>query len=224
MAVIGESISRVRNVLKAVKEDPFLTDRFIYSLIMKFGKALIKREERVNSIFKYKNLFKELPCVELIDVSVVDACCVGIKTKCQFKRTKDKLPKFMEISDGPVIRSVSSLDYSRQATQTYPTVYTNMTRTSGFKYNTHNYYWYLDGYIYIPNVDWEAIRIQGIFDDDIEAEVCSIGPKECTPEQDRNLPIPEHLFAEVEQMVIQQILTAGQIPSDGPDDCQNVMR
>jgi len=36
MAAIGESISRVRNVLKAVKEDPFLTDRFIYSLIMKF--------------------------------------------------------------------------------------------------------------------------------------------------------------------------------------------
>lgn len=224
MAAIGESISRVRNVLKAVKEDPFLTDRFIYSLIMKFGKALIKREERVNSIFKYKSLFKEIPCLDLIEVSIVEACCAGVKTKCQVKRTKNKIPKIMEISDGPVIRSVTSLDYSKKATQTYPTVYTNMTRTSGFKYNNNHYYWYLDGYIYIPNVDWEAIRLQAIFDDDISSEICSIGEKECTLEQDRDLAIPEHLFAEVEQMTIQQILTAGQIPSDGPDDSQNVMR
>jgi hypothetical protein len=29
MTTVGEAISRVRNVLKAVKEDPFLTDRTI---------------------------------------------------------------------------------------------------------------------------------------------------------------------------------------------------
>ena len=31
MTTIGETISRVRNTLKAVKEDAFLTDRIIYS-------------------------------------------------------------------------------------------------------------------------------------------------------------------------------------------------
>ena len=31
MTTIGEVISRVRNTLKAVKEDAFLTDRTIYS-------------------------------------------------------------------------------------------------------------------------------------------------------------------------------------------------
>ena len=30
MTTIGEAISRVRNALKSVKEDPFLTDRTIY--------------------------------------------------------------------------------------------------------------------------------------------------------------------------------------------------
>ncbi len=91
---------------------------------MKFGKTLIKREERVNSIFKYKNLFKEIPCLDLIEVSIIEACCAGVKTKCQVRRTRDKIPKIMEISDGPVIRSVTSLDYSRKTTQTYPTIYT----------------------------------------------------------------------------------------------------
>jgi len=44
MTTVGEAISRVRNVLKAVKEDPFMTDRFIYSIILKHSKALLKRE------------------------------------------------------------------------------------------------------------------------------------------------------------------------------------
>lgn len=224
MTTVGEAISRVRNVLKAVKEDPFLTDRLIYSLIMKVAKTLIKRDDRIESLFKYKSLFKELPCVELIEVDKVDACCIGIKTQCTFRRTKDKLPKLMEIGDMQVIRSVTSLDYSKKATQSYPTVYTNMTRTSGFKYNKQNYYWYLDGHIYIPNVTWEAARIQAIFDEDISDQLCNIEPGECTQEQDRELAIPEHLYTEIEQMVVQQLLTAGQIPSDGPDDSQNVMR
>ena len=44
MTTIGEAISRVRNVLKEVKEDPFLTDRTIYFAIQKYAKTLIKRE------------------------------------------------------------------------------------------------------------------------------------------------------------------------------------
>ena len=122
------------------------------------------------------------------------------------------------------IRSVTTLDYSKKATQTYPTVYTNMTKTSGFKYNKQKYYWFLDGHIYIPDVHWESIRIQAVFDEDISDDVCSTEPGDCTQEQDRELAIPEHLFTEIEQMVVQQLLTAGQIPSDGPDDSQNVMR
>ena len=44
MTTIGEAISRVRNTLKAVKEDPFLTDRTIYFAIIKYGQTLLKRE------------------------------------------------------------------------------------------------------------------------------------------------------------------------------------
>ena len=65
---IGDSISRVRNVLKAVKEDPFLTDRFIYSIILKYGKTLLKRQDDLKQIMKYQSLFEVLPCVELIEI------------------------------------------------------------------------------------------------------------------------------------------------------------
>ena len=221
---IGESISRVRNVLKAVKEDPFMTDRFIYSLIMKYAKTLIKRDARVEQLYKNPSLFTEIPCVDLIEVDKVEACCIGIKTKCTFRRTKDKLPKIMDIDSGPVIRSVTTLDYSTSLQETIPALYSIMTKSKTFKYNKTKYYWFLDGHIYIPDVEWEGIRITAMFDEDVSAENCALDPTDCTIEQDRSLNVPEHLFSEIEQMVIQQVLTAGQIPSDGPDDSQNVMR
>ena len=42
---VGEAISRVRNTLKAVKEDPFLTDRTIFFSLIKYGNSLMKRED-----------------------------------------------------------------------------------------------------------------------------------------------------------------------------------
>lgn len=224
MVTIAESVSRVRNVLKAVKEDPFLTDRFLYSLIMKFAKTLIKREDQVGTIFKYTSLFKDIPCLELIEVDKVEACCTGIKTPCKILRTKDPLPELLELSSGPIIRSVTSLDYSEELTETFPTLYTNMTKTSGFKYNKTKYYWYLDRHIYMPNLEWEAIRITAVWDESLDDFSCDVDSTDCKLEQDRELSIPDYLFSEIEQMVIQQVLTAGQVPSDGPDDSQNVLR
>jgi hypothetical protein len=224
MSTIGDSTSRVRNVLKAVKEDPFLTDRFIYSLIMKYAKTLIKRESMTGEIYKYRNLFTEIPCLDLIEVDKVEACCIGIRTGCTFMRSREKLPELLQADDGPVIRAVTSLDYSQEAQQTYPTVYSTMTKTTSFKYNKTKYYWYLDGYIYLPNATWEGVRVQAIFDEGVAGLNCAEDAKECVQEQDRELNIPDHLFSEIEQMVLQEILTAGQIPTDGADDSQNVLR
>jgi hypothetical protein len=224
MTTIGDSVSRIRNVLKAVKEDPFMTDRFIYSLLMKYAKTLIKREADTGDIYKYRNLFTEIPCLDLIEVDKAEACCIGIKTGCTFMRSREKLPELLQADAGPVIRAITSLDYSQEAQQTYPTLYTTMTKTTSFKYNKTKYYWYLDGYIYLPNVTWEGARVQAIFEDDTSALNCAADAQDCIQEQDRELNIPEHLFSEIEQMTLQEILMAGQIPTDGADDSQNVLR
>lgn len=48
MTTIGESITRVRAAVKAVKEDPFLTDRNIYFALIKYGETLLK-EKTINT-------------------------------------------------------------------------------------------------------------------------------------------------------------------------------
>lgn len=223
MTTIGEAISRVRNTLKAVKEDPFLTDRTIYSSITKFGKSLLKREGNQNRLMKISSIFTVLPYVELIEVDKVEAKCAPIKSGCTIKRSKDKLPTIFDGMMGPVIRTVSSIDGETEMFRTDPGTYVSMTKTTSFKYNKRKYFWYLDGYLYVPNVEWDAIKVEAIFEGSKGDFLCDLDEK-CKARQDEQLPFPEYLFSEIEQYVLQEFTTTMKVPVDGADDSQNVLR
>jgi hypothetical protein len=220
MTTIAEAISRVRNALKAVKEDPFLTDRTIYFALTKYAKTLIKREDNQFRLMKMSQIFQVLPYVELIDVDKIEAGCVGVYSECYFKRSKDKLPSILDGMFGPIIRTTSSIDGSIEMFRTDPGTWVSITKSSTFKYNKRPYFWYLNGYIYCPNIDWDAIRIEAIFENKVED--CDSDP--CLIKQDEHLSIPDYLFSEAEQFVLKELTTSISIPSDGPDDGQNTLR
>ena len=223
MTTIGESISRVRNTLKAVKEDPFLTDRVIYYSIIKYGKTLLKREDNQYRLMRIGSIFTALPMVELIDVDKIEAGCMGVYSGCYFKRTKDRLPDIFDGLFGPIIRTVSSIDGTQELYRTDPGTWTSITKSSTFKYNKRPYFWYLDGYLYVPNVDWDAIRIEAIFDGDTSEYVCD-EDRQCQIRQDQMLPFPEYLFSEIEQMTVKELTMTMQVPQDNLDDGQNALR
>jgi hypothetical protein len=219
MTTIGEAISRVRNTLKAVKEDPFLTDRVIYSSLIKYGQTLLKREDNQFKLMKISSIFQVLPYIELIDVDKVEAGCLGVYSGCYFKRSKEKLPTILDGAMGPIIRTTSSIDGSIEMFRTDPGTWVSMTKTTTFKYNTRKYFWYLDGYIFCPNIDWDAIRMEAIFQG--VTDPCS---EQCDIAQNKALSLPEYLFSEVEQFVVKELTMAISIPTDGPDDGQNPLR
>jgi hypothetical protein len=223
MTTLRESISRIRNVFKLVNEDAFLTDRFIYSLLLKYAKALIRRQDNENKLMQYDSLFETLPYIELIEVDKIEADCAGIKTGCKIMRTKKKLPKLMTGKDGPILRTVSSIDGSDIFFQTLPATYLAMTKSTNFKYNKTHYYWYKNGYLYFPDVIWEAVSVEGMYEEPVD-DFCNENNSECTMAQDRNFAIPDYLFAEMEQMTQQELMTLGKIPSDTGDNSQNILR
>lgn len=220
MTTIAEAISRVRNALKAVKEDPFLTDRTIYFALTKYAKTLIKREDNQFRLMKMSQIFQVLPYVELIDVDKIEAGCVGVYSECYFKRSKDKLPSILDGMFGPIIRTTSSIDGSIEMFRTDPGTWVSITKSSTFKYNKRPYFWYLNGYIYCPNIDWDAIRIEAIFENKVET--CDTDP--CLIKQDEPLAIPDYLFSEAEQFVLKELSTSMAVPTDGADDSQNSLR
>lgn len=220
MTTVGEAISRVRNVLKAVKEDPFLTDRTIYFSLLKYAKTLIKREDNQNRLMKMSSIFKVLPYIELIDVDKVEAGCLGVYSGCYFKRSKEKLPTILDGMFGPIFRTVSSIDGTIEMFRTDPGTWVSITKSTTFKYNKRPYFWYLNGYLYCPNIDWEAIRVEAIF----EGALDTCNTTECQVFQDQTFALPEYLFSEVEQFVIKELTMMLSVPSDGPDDSQNSLR
>jgi len=222
MNTIGEAVSRVRNVIKAVTTDSFITDRMIYSLILKYAKMFIKRQDAISTRAKFGSLFKRLPCLDLIEVDKVEACC-DVPSGCIIKRTKDQLPGVMEGPQGPLLRSVSSIDNFTEVYRTTPSLYTSMTKTAAFKYNKSKYYWFMNGYVYIPNVEWEAISVEGIYEGDLNDLTCTTNP--CTAVQDQALNIPPELLAEIETQVINDFMKSAQIPQDNfISDKQSVLR
>jgi hypothetical protein len=224
MTTIGESISRVRNIVKGSKQDSFLTDRFIYSLIVKYAKLLIKKQDTLNARLKFASLFRTLPCVELIETTKIEACCGSLPDTCKIMRTAEKIPLPFEGSYGPFIRTVASIDGSTEVYRTQPAAYVSMTKTTAFKYNKQKYYWYMNGYLYLPNVEWDAALVEGIFQDDISIFTCN-KQDVCKIRQNDIFPIPDDVFAEAERYVISELTTTIQVPTDtNISDKQNILR
>ena len=223
MTTIGEAVSRIRSQIKAEVQDAFMTDRYIYSLIKKFAQLYMRRQDNVNKLMKFNSVWQELKYVDLIEVDKVEAQCVGIASGCTIKRTSKKLPTFMEGYWGPLIRTVSSIDGSIEIQPTQPGTYTSMSKTTTFKYNNSKYYWFLDGYIYLPNVSWDAIKLEGVFEEDISKWTCDT-EDDCKPRYLQNLYIPEFLFAEIETQIFQTLINTMKIPAEDSDNKQNINR
>lgn len=221
MTTIGAAISRIRNVIKAVKTDAFITDRFIYSLIQKYASMYIKQELEKGKYYALTSLFKSLPCVELIEVDKVEACC-DIESGCTIMRTKEKLPKIATSADGPLIQSVSSIDGSQDVSITQPLTYSRLIKISGAKYDNSKYYWMLNDYLYFPNLDWPQVKITALFEGDIAKYQCE---DKCTPVQESASPIPDYLYALIEQGVLKDFGMSVQMPTDtATSDKQSVQK
>ena len=219
---IGDVVSRIRNQIKAVKQDALLTDRAIYSFVSKHGKWLMKREDSKNKLLAFSGVMQTMDYVELIEVDKVDACCTGIKSDITIKRTKEKLPVFLQGYYGPLIRTIASLDGSEELQPILPSSFIHVANSKNFKYNKTKYFWYLNDYIYFPNIDWEAVRIEGIFEDDISAYTCA--EDSCMIRQDQTFNIPDYLLGELEGQVFKDLVGMIQVPPDFPNDKQNVAR
>lgn len=219
---IGDVISRIRSLIKATRQDSFITDRMIYSIVIKHAKWLMKREDSKNKLLVFSGVIQTMDFVELIEIDKVEACCTGVKSDCTIKRTKDKLPVFLQGYYGPLIRTISSIDNSEELQPILPSSYIALSNSKGYKYNKTKYYWFLNDYLYFPNLQWDAVRIEGIFEDDISKWTCK--EDSCIARQDQTFNIPDYLLAEIESQVLNDLSVTYQLTPDPVNDKQNVTR
>lgn len=223
METKGDTISRVRKLIKATNKDSFITDRFLYAMVLKYAKLFIKRKDDSNKLGRYNGLFEKFPGVELIEVSKIEAGCLDIATCCTFKRTKDKLPPILSGSFGPIIRTVTSVDGSVRLVKTYATTYVEMTKSSSFKYNKKKYFWLSNDYMYFPNLEWDYVDIDALWENDISEFLCDAEDC-CLDRQSEETHIPEDLFVEIEGNIQKELLGMLQVPSNAIIDNQSIQK
>jgi hypothetical protein len=64
MTTIGDVISRVRGQVKAEVQDAFATDRYIYSLILKYAQLYMRRQDSANKLMKFNSVWQSLPFID----------------------------------------------------------------------------------------------------------------------------------------------------------------
>jgi hypothetical protein len=135
------------------------------------------------------------------------------------------MPMFTEGYLGPMVNSITSLDGSTVCQLVRNSdVYNQMTKQTNFRYNTTKYCWFLNDKLYFPNIDWPAVRIEGIFEEDISKWKCCDYEDKCKPRQQQSLNVPDYILSEIETNVLKELGYTLQIPTDVNQDNINALR
>ena len=107
MSTKRDLIDSLRVKLREKGADSTFTNGFLYQTILEQASWLIKRETGSGKIWTSDSLFQNFT-IKIIEVPLIDSC-LPIKSGCRIFRSAERLPPIWEESDGPIIRSVSSL-------------------------------------------------------------------------------------------------------------------
>lgn len=192
---IRTAISQVKTPNKLVNADSRVTNRYIFSLLRKHRDLLVKQVDNKFQLMKLGYLFQPWKCAELEEVPTIDDCC-NVESDCVIYRTKKKLPHMIVASWGPIFRKVSSLD---GFTEFYPITLAEWNRKqedTNKKYDKTLYYWWSEGRLYFPNIEWKKVRIEAFFEFDIDKDnSCCEEYDPCKSILDNRFRIPNELLA-----------------------------
>jgi hypothetical protein len=222
---IGDVTSRLRGLLKAVRQDSFLTDRMLYSLYKKHAALSIKRLDQTKRLTAFASIFETLDFVKLQEMDKVEAAVCGVapKSYSTIRRTCLPIPVFNEGIYGPMIRSISSLDGSELIKLTTPDEYNHLAKSKNFRYNKQKYAWFINDHLYFPNIDWPAVRIDAMCEEDISSFKCNYD-QACEPRQCHSLNVPDFILSEIEAAVLKDLTFQLQVPEDNAHDNVNQLR
>jgi hypothetical protein len=201
-----ELISQVRNELRIANSDSRLNDRFLWSIIEKHSEWLIKRESKKLRVMTQDTIFQTLKCVDVVDAPAVDECC-GIRTKCKVFRTKDKVPELYSDDMGVIIKSVYTIDGSKDFSEITINEYMRKLENPHSKYDKSSYFFYNNGYLYFPKSTIRKVMVKGYFKSEIinDCEACPSDVDPCLPFIDTPVRIPTYLIAELLQHVLAEL-------------------
>lgn len=216
MSTLRKLVSDVRGMHKLLSTDNLITDRVIASEIRNNALLLIKRETNLRKLWATSTLFTTIPCLELVEVPISECC--DYVDNCTVARSKYKLPRISEGNYQYLIQGVYSINAMSGSGKKIKEItinrYINLLKLPIIK--KEEYYWIVNGYLYISNPLLQAVRIAAMFEQDVPNEImypeCDCGnevPLEdlCMNPLDKPYSLPGYLEKQVLELTSQKLLS-----------------
>lgn len=217
MSTLRKLVSDVRSMHKLLSTDNLITDRVVASEIKNNTLLLVKRETNLRKLWATDTLFTTIPCLEMVEVPISE-CCDYVDT-CTVARSKYKLPRVAEGNYQYVIQGVYSINAmggrGKKLKEITINRYLNLLKLPIIK--QEEYYWIVNGYLYISNPLLQAIRISAFFEEDVPNEMmypqnCDCRGKDvedevwCMNPLDKPFALPGYLEKQVLELTSQKLL------------------
>ncbi len=217
MATLRKLVSDIRGMHKLLSTDELITDRVIASEIRNNTLLLVKRETNLRKLWATNTLFTTIPCLEMVEVPISE-CCEYVDP-CTVARSKHKLPRIGEGNYQYLIQGVYSINAMSGSGKKLKEItinrYVNLLKLPIIK--KEEYYWIMNGYLYVSNPLLQAIRISAFFEQDVPNEImypeCGCGSNEPTDEDwcknplDKEFALPGYLEKQVLELTSQKLLS-----------------
>lgn len=206
-----ELVSNIYNDLKALSIDDWISPRFIVNKAIDVAGDFIKKENDSRRIYKVSEGWKEIECMPLVEVPI--STCPELDTYVckRLMRSKFKIPDTFSTRYGNLIKYVASLNFAQEYDPITPRQYRAIMNREFIDYRK-KYYFFIGGFLYIPDSNVEVIRIEAYYKkpwevDSILLDNCvDCDTPECIPSPlDYEFVCPEYLFNSVKQEVIRQL-------------------
>jgi hypothetical protein len=178
---------------------------------------LVKRETNLRKLWATNTLFTTIPCLEMVEVPISE-CCEYVDP-CTIARSKYKLPKIAEGNYQYVIQGVYSINAMSGTGKKLKEItinrYVNLLKLPIVK--NEQYYWIMNGYLYVNNPLLQAIRISAFFETDVPNETmypeCGCGDGQVSDEEwcknplDKQFALPGYLESQVLELTSKKLLS-----------------
>jgi hypothetical protein len=216
--IIRQYISDITNQIKQYSMDSYISPKFIYSETINIISDFLKKDhEAKRKLQKLSTGWSEIKCLNLEEVDVVECAELDIRMCEKLMRSKNRLPDTFSYSFGNIIKHVASINFSSFYDPVTPRQW-NAIQKREFRDPNKYYYFFIDGYIYIPVpkkqvINVEALRVDAYFISKYEVDVFNLTNSECIDCQnnkclsplDYELVCPGYLLNDVKKELLNRL-------------------
>lgn len=212
-----EIVSIVVNNLKFLNKDDHISRRYILNTARVESTNLISQKLLDKTIFREDNIFQTINCLEMKKIDSIK-CGIYEFEKCDYLvRSKNKLPKLLYSRYGNSIIEVTSVDGSEiflPVTLSDFKLFKKRIKT--LKSKNIKYYYVQDGYLYLPDCEYEYINVTLITLDNKKVEELSTCKEcdTCKSQWDYEFTCPDRLLSTVLNETIKKVSLTRQVVVD----------